>query len=450
LRDISEAKEHLSELKRRSDEDVLTGLPNRHWIQTYLPKAIAQAKEANTLLALLFIDLDGFKKVNDTAGHAAGDEVLQHAAARLLEAIRPQDEVVRFGGDEFVVILENIEHRIDAAHVAERVHHAFEQPFRLSQGVHAVGTSIGIALFPTDGQDASALLERADIAMYSVKTNGKRSYQFYEAKFYNALRERLAKETEIREAIARDEFVMYYQPRVDVATGAIVSLEALIRWEHPSKGLLEPADFIQLAEETGLIIEIGGLVINKVCAQLAHWARQQTEIVPVSVNVSPRQINNADVVDILSAALARHAVPAHLIELEITESSMVAEGSEILRMLSILQGEGIKILVDDFGTGYSSLSQLHRLNFDVLKVDQTFTAEIENSEEARVFFTAIVTMAHALHMRVVAEGVETLGQITILEKLQCDEIQGFYISKPLPPGDTQPILPKPAFPVADK
>jgi diguanylate cyclase (GGDEF)-like protein len=450
VRDISEAKEHITELKRRSDEDVLTRLPNRHWIQNYLPKAIGQAKEADTSLALLFIDLDGFKKVNDTAGHAAGDEVLQHAAERLQEAIRPQDKVVRFGGDEFVVILENIEHRIDAAHVAERVQHVFEQPFRLSQGVHAVGTSIGIALFPTDGQDASALLEKADIAMYSVKTNGKRGYQFYEAKFYNALRERLNQESEIRRAVERDEFVMYYQPRVDVTTGTIVSLEALIRWQHPSRGLLEPADFIQLAEETGLIIQIGELVINKVCAQLARWSRQQTEIVPVSVNVSPRQINNADVVDILSAALARHAVPAHLIELEITESSMVAEGSEILKKLSILQGEGIKILVDDFGTGYSSLSQLHRLNFDVLKVDQTFTSEIENSAEARVFFTAIVTMAHALHMRVVAEGVETQGQITILRELQCDEIQGFYISRPLPPGDSQPVLSKLAFPRADE
>jgi diguanylate cyclase (GGDEF)-like protein len=450
LRDISEAKEHLIELKRRSDEDVLTGLPNRHWIKNYLPKAIIQAEETGESLALLFIDLDGFKKVNDTAGHAAGDEVLQHAAQRLQEAIRPHDNVVRFGGDEFVVILENVEHRIDAAHVAERVQHAFEQPFRLSQGVHAVGTSIGIALFPTDGQDASTLLEKADIAMYSVKTNGKRGYQFYEAKFYNALRERLAKETELRQAVARDEFIMYYQPRVDIITEAIVSLEALIRWEHPSKGLLEPADFIQLAEETGLIIEIGELVINKVCAQLAHWARQQTKIVPVSVNVSPRQINNANVADILSAALAQHAVPSHLIELEITESSMVAEGTEILKTLSILQSKGIKILVDDFGTGYSSLSQLHRLNFDVLKVDQTFTAEIENSVEARVFFTAIVTMAHALDMRVVAEGVETHGQITILRELQCDEIQGFYISKPLPPDDTQPIFSKPPFPRADE
>jgi EAL domain-containing protein (putative c-di-GMP-specific phosphodiesterase class I) len=243
---------------------------------------------------------------------------------------------------------------------------------------------------------------------------------------------------------------MYYQPRVDVITGEIVSLEALIRWEHPAKGLLEPAYFIQLAEETGLIIDIGELVINKVCRQLAYWGQLQTEIVPVSVNVSPRQINNANVAEILSAALARHAVPSHLIELEITESSMVAEGSEILKTLSSLQSEGVKILVDDFGTGYSSLSQLHRLNFDVLKVDQTFTAEIEKSEEGKVFFTAIVTMAHALRMRVVAEGVETVGQARILRELQCDEIQGFYISEPLPPSDTQPVLSKPVFPMADK
>ena len=450
LRDISEAKEHLSELKRRSDEDVLTGLPNRHWIQDYLPKAIAQAEKSSVSLALLFIDLDGFKKVNDTAGHAAGDEVLQHAAQRLREAIRPHDKVVRFGGDEFVVILENVEHRMAAAHVAERALRAFVQPFRLSQGVHAVGTSIGIALFPNDGQEASELLEKADIAMYSVKSNGKRGYQFYEAKFYNMLRERLGKETELRQAIAQDQFMMYYQPRVDINTGTITSLEALIRWQHPSRGLLEPAEFVQLAEETGLIIEIGEMVINKVCAQLAHWTRGQTQIAPVSVNVSPRQINNADVVEIVAAALARHAVPAHLIELEITESSMVAEGSEILTTLSTLQGLDIKILVDDFGTGYSSLSQLHRLNFDILKVDQTFTAEIENSEEGRVFFTAIVTMAHALHMRVVAEGVETLGQIMILRELQCDEIQGFYISRPLPPGDLQPILPNSAFPVINE
>jgi len=450
LRDISQAKEHLRELKRRSNEDVLTSLPNRHWIQSYLPRAIAHAEEAKQSLALLFIDLDGFKKVNDTAGHAAGDELLQHAAQRLQEAIRPDDKVVRFGGDEFVVILEDIEHRIDAAHVAQRVQQAFEQPFRISQGVHTVGTSIGIALFPTDGQDASALLEKADIAMYSVKTHGKRGYQFYEAKFYNALRERLDKEAEIRDAIARDEFVMVYQPRVDILTGQTSSLEALVRWQHPSKGLLEPREFIALAEETGLIVGIGQLVIDKVCAQLASWARHGGDLVPVSVNVSPRQFKSADIADIVLAALARHQVAPRLVELEITESSVMEEGADITRTLNTLQTQGVKILVDDFGTGYSSLSQLHRLDFDVLKVDQTFTAGLETSDEGQVFFTAIVTMAHALGMRVVAEGVETLAQIRILKSLQCDEIQGFYISRPLPPGEKQPARPKCFLPMAER
>jgi diguanylate cyclase (GGDEF)-like protein len=442
LRDISEAKAHVSELKRRGNEDVLTSLPNRHWIQGYLPQAIQHASAAHGSLALLFIDLDGFKKVNDTAGHAAGDELLQHAAQRLREAIRPHDKMVRFGGDEFVAIVENVAERTDAAHVAERVQSAFNQPFRLAQGTHSVGTSIGIALFPEDAQDAATLLERADIAMYSVKTGGKHGYQFYESKFYKALRERLDKEAEIREAIACDEFVMYYQPRVDIVTGMTESLEALVRWQHPLKGLLEPREFIALAEESGLIVGVGELVIDKVCAQLARWAKASTELVPVSINVSPRQFSGSDVLNLVDSALARHSVPANLVELEITESSVMAEGTAVLTMLAALQEKGIKILVDDFGTGYSSLSQLHRLDFDVLKVDQSFTAAIEESEESKVFFTAIATMAHALGMRVVAEGVETLAQIKILKSLHCDEIQGFYISRPLPPGDEQPVLAK--------
>jgi EAL domain-containing protein (putative c-di-GMP-specific phosphodiesterase class I) len=309
-----------------------------------------------------------------------------------------------------------------------------------------VGTSIGIALFPTDAQDAASLLEKADIAMYSVKTNGKHGYQFYEPKFYNALRERLDKEAELRDALARDEFFMVYQPRVDIVTGLTVSLEALVRWQHPSKGLLEPREFIALAEESGLIVGIGALVIEKVCAQLAQWAGKGTDLVPVSVNVSPRQFGNADVAELLFSAHARHNVPASLVELEITESSVMADGMTVSMMLASLHEKGVKILVDDFGTGYSSLSQLQQLDFDVLKVDQSFTAALDKSEESKVFFTAIVTMAHALGMRVVAEGVETLSQIIILQSLHCDEVQGFYISKPLPPGEEQPQLPKWFFP----
>ena len=448
LRDISEAKAHVDELKRRGNEDMLTGLPNRHWIQTFLPEALQRAQQEDEHLALLFIDLDNFKKVNDTAGHAAGDELLKHAAHRLQEAVRPHDKVVRFGGDEFVVIIEDIEHRMDAAHVAERIGVAFRQSFRLSQGVHQVGTSIGIAMLPTDGDDAQTLLEKADIAMYSVKTGGKGGYQFYEAKFYKALRDRLDREAELRRAIARDEFVMVYQPRVDILSGMTLSMEALVRWQHPARGLLEPAEFIHMAEDTGMIVDLGALVIDKVCAQIARWSESCATLVPVSINVSPQQFSNADVGSTLAAAMARHKVPAELIELEITESSVMDQDASVSRTLSQLQKQGIKILVDDFGTGYSSLSQLHRLDFDVLKVDQAFTANIETSDEGMVFFTAIVTMAHALGMRVVAEGVENLAQVRLLRTLECDEVQGYYISRPLPAGDIQPVLPPRTFPTA--
>lgn len=447
VRDISEPKAHVEELKRRGDEDVLTSLSNRQWVQAYLPEAIDVARREGNSMALLFIDLDGFKKVNDTAGHAAGDELLQHAAQRLLEAIRPHDKVARFGGDEFIVVLEHIAHREDASHVAERVQQSFEQPFRLKAGVHAVSTSIGIALFPDDGQDAAVLLEKADIAMYSVKSSGKHGYQFYEEKFYARLRDRLHKEKELRLAIERDEFVIYYQPRVDTATGTVTSLEALVRWQHPSKGLLDPHEFIGLAEDAGLIVGIGQLVIDKVCAQLALWSVNQPALVPVSINVSPLQLDDSEFAQRVDAALAQHHVPASLVELEITESSVMSESGSISFMLRKLQNAGVKILVDDFGTGYSSLSQLQRLDFDVLKVDQSFTATVAQTDESKILFTAIVTMAHALGMRVVAEGVETLDQIRVLQQLRCDEIQGFYISRPLPPGDLQPVFPRSSFPV---
>jgi diguanylate cyclase len=446
LRDIGETRAHVAELERLGNEDALTGLPNRHWAQTYLPRAIEHAAASNAMLALLFVDLDGFKTVNDTKGHAAGDELLRNAARRLKDAVRPHDNVVRLGGDEFLVIIEQIAHKTDAAQVAERVVDAFRESFRLSQGVHSVGTSIGISTFPSDGADSDTLLHNADIAMYSVKTSGKGNYHFYDQKFYEALRARLEKESDLRHAIEHDQFIMYYQPRVDISTGTTSSMEALVRWVHPSKGLVEPLEFIPLAEETGLILGLGELVIDKVCAQLACWARSGQELVPVSVNVSSRQFNEGDIVKILSAALRRHNIDPKLIELELTESSMMGGTLDTANALTAIRRMGITLLVDDFGAGYSSLSQLQRLDFDVLKVDRAFTDEIDRTEQGKVFFKAIITMAHALGMRVVAEGVENETQIKVLKSLFCDEIQGFYISRPLPPSDTQPILPKWFFP----
>jgi diguanylate cyclase (GGDEF)-like protein len=446
LRDVSEARAHVEELVRRGNEDALTGLPNRHWVQTYLPEAVARAADAGSMLALLFIDLDRFKKVNDTAGHAAGDEVLRNAARRLKDAVRPHDYVARLGGDEFVVILEQLAHKADAAHVAERVLQTFGEGFAVGPTVHILGASIGISLFPSDGRDADTLLRNADVAMYSAKAGGKGIYHFYDQRFYDALRTRLQQEAELRRAIEHDQFVMYYQPRVELATGVTSSMESLVRWAHPVRGLLPPLEFIPLAEETGLILGLGELVIDKVCAQLAYWAHRSEHMVPVSINVSARQFHEVDIAKVVADALERHRVDPALVEIEVTESSMMGEGSEVAATLTALRRMGIKLLVDDFGTGYSSLSQLQRLDFDVLKVDRAFTVEIDRSEKGLVFFRAIITMAHALGMRVVAEGVEHGPQIRILQALRCDEIQGFYVSKPLPASETQPVFPRWTFP----
>jgi len=437
LRDISDAKAHVAELERRGNEDTLTGLPNRHWLQNFLPKAIERANACHAMLAILFIDLDAFKEVNDRMGHAAGDDVLRSASQRIRLAVRPHDCVVRLGGDEFVVVVEAVTHSEDAARVAERVLHAFQDNFRLTAGIHSVGASIGISIFPDDGTDADTLLQHADIAMYSVKKSGKQNYRFFDQRFYESVRARLEREAELRHAIEHDQFVMYYQPRIDVSTGMTSSMEALVRWAHPTKGLISPGEFIPLAEETGVILGLGELVIDKVCAQLADWAKAGRDPVPVSINVSSRQFNETDIAKILLTSLARHKIDARLIEIELTESSMMGDSYQVARALTAIRRMGIKLLVDDFGTGYSSLAQLQRLDFDLLKVDQAFTARLEKSNEGSVFFLAIITMAHALGMRVVAEGVETETQAEILKSLQCDELQGFYISRPLSPSELE-------------
>lgn len=446
MRDIGESRAHVAELERRGNHDALTGLPNRHWVNGYLPNAIENARRDHCALAVLFLDLDGFKKVNDTLGHEAGDDLLRHVGKRLKLAVRPRDHVIRIGGDEFLVVTEKIYHNGDAAHVASRVLYAFEEPFHLKQGMASIGTSIGISMFPSDGSDADTLLKNADIAMYSVKTSGKRNFRFFDQRFYEAVQAKHDKEAEIRHAVEHDQFVVYYQPRVDIATGITSSMEALVRWAHPTQGIVAPNEFIPMAEETGIIIPLGTMVIEKVCAQMAFWAQSGQELVPVSINVSPRQFNDGNIAALLADALKRYHVDPGLIEIELTESSMMSHDDEVTTKLRAIQEMGIKVLVDDFGTGYSSLSQLQRLDCDVLKVDRAFTSELARTNEGHVLFQAIITMAHGLGMRVVAEGVETLEQIKLLKALRCDEIQGFYVSQPLPPSDTQPILPKWFFP----
>ena len=437
IRDISETKAHLTELERRSNSDELTGLPNRYWIQQYLPRAIEDARARGQRLAVLFVDLDGFKTVNDVLGHAAGDELLRTVGKRLKTAVRPRDHVVRLGGDEFVIVLEQVEGIGDVEHVAGRVLGAFRDGFHLQHSVQVLNASIGISLFPEHGDDAETLLKHADIAMYSVKTEGKGSFRFFQSRFFEAIRTRLETEMELRLALEQQQFVVHYQPRVDLAAGTASSMEALVRWERPGKGLTGPDRFIPLLEETGLIVRLGEQIIDSVCRQLAHWSRDGTALIPVSVNVSPRQFSQSDILAQFRAAIERHGIDPALLEIEVTESSMMQEGiveSTVFRQLREL---GIKLCIDDFGTGYSSLSQLQRLRFDVLKIDRAFVLRIENPE-GDTLIASMIAMAHALGMRVVAEGVESQAQMQLLKTLGCDEGQGYFFSRPVPPGERQP------------
>ncbi|MEH6433932.1 EAL domain-containing protein [Massilia sp. DD77] len=438
IRDISESKAYLSELERRSNSDELTGLPNRYWIQQYLPKAIDDARGGDHGLAVLFVDLDGFKTVNDALGHAAGDELLRTVARRLITAVRPRDHVVRLGGDEFVVVLEHVDGAADVEHVAGRVLGAFHDGFHLQQSTHVLNASIGISLFPEHGEDAETLLKHADIAMYSVKTDGKGSYRFFQSRFFEAIRTRLETEMEMRRALDQHQFVVHYQPRVDLLAGTASSMEALVRWERPGNELVGPDRFIPLAEETGLIVPLGEQVVDSVCRQLALWARDGADLVPVSVNVSPRQFSQSDILAMFRDAVARHGIDPALLEIELTESSMMQDGVGESGVFAGLRALGIKLCIDDFGTGYSSLSQLQRLRFDVLKIDRAFVLRIEYPE-GDTLIASMIAMAHALGMRVVAEGVENQRQMQLLKTLGCDEGQGYYFSRPVPAADAQPV-----------
>jgi diguanylate cyclase (GGDEF)-like protein len=440
LRDISDMKAQEEALSRLANADAVTGLPNRHWLINYLPEALANARNSNSVLALLFVDLDDFKNINDTLGHATGDEVLQAVASRIKGVLRPQDNVVRLGGDEFTIIVERVDSHADVARVAERIMQSLGEPFLLSGGsTHVMHASIGISMFPQDGDDGPTLLKHADIAMYAAKTSGKGHYEFYQPHLSENLVVRLDREQALRKAIERDEFVLYYQPRVDTFSGRLRSMEALVRWQHPESGMVAPQEFIPMAEDTGLIVPLGELVIRKACAQLAQWKAQQLPLVPVSVNVSAKQFGHGKLAALFAACMAEHALDASLIEIEITESCMMAEDQAVTQELAAIEALGLKLLVDDFGTGYSSLSQLQRRDLDILKVDRAFTAQLCNGREGEALFMAILSMAHVLGMTVVAEGVETVEQLRILQALSCNEVQGYFISPPVP-ADQIPAL----------
>ena len=431
-RDISERRRAEEQIEYQAYHDALTGLPNRLLFRDRLTIALAHAKRQRTPLAVMFLDIDRFKNVNDTLGHSLGDELLRAVAARLRSVLREGDTVARMGGDEFTVLLLDLKKPEDAVTIAQKLLDTVAVPLHVDGHELYVTTSIGIALFPVDGDTAEALLQRADGAMYRAKEAGRNSYQLCTAAMNTRATERLSIETALRRALERDELVLHFQPQVRVDTRQIAGMEALLRWNRPGHGLVLPGMFIGVAEETRMITPIGEWVLRQACRQAKAWQEKGRTSLRVSVNLSPRQFQHADLGKVVAAALEESGLDPHLLELEITESTAMINMERSVLTVAALREIGVGIALDDFGTGHSSLSYLRRFPIDRVKIDQEFVHAIEVSRSNRAIVSAIVAMAHGLDLAVTAEGVETDEQLLFLAEQHCEEVQGFLFGKPQP------------------
>ncbi len=450
LRDISQAKAHEEELLELAHRDNLTGLPNRLWLHRFLPAAIQSAQRSHRLLAVLFIDLDRFKTVNDTLGHEAGDLLLRDIARYLRDTVRTSDQVVRLGADEFLVIIEHIDtvESIDA--LAQKLIGAIDGQLRALDGpIGKVSASIGISVFPQDGERADELLKHADIAMYQAKARGCGHYCRYLPEYSSRIAERLDNEQALRLALERDELFVYFQPKIKLRSGRLSGAEALVRWQRPGHGLVMPGAFIALAEDLGLIVPIGERVIHCTVRQLATWRRAGLPGLRVAVNVSPEQLRRSDVASFVEKELEAQRVPPDCIEIEITESAMVEQSEAVQQQLERLRELGVRLAIDDFGAGYSSLAQLQRLDVDVIKLDRELVMPLQSGSDAEALCRAIVWMASALGLEVVAEGVETIEQLRVLTDVGCDELQGYLFSEPLSAEDFESLLRQPRMALSD-
>ena len=445
-------RESQEQIRRLAYHDSLTCLPNRVMFLDYFKRSLSRARREKRLLALLFIDLDNFKRINDTLGHKIGDLLLQQVARRMEDGLRDSDIVARLdpdhdsdmlarlGGDEFTIILPHIREQNDAAIVARRLLHSLTTPFMLEAHEVYVSFSIGITLFPLDADNAEALIKNADIAMYQAKAKGKNTYQYYSVSMNDAVLEWLTLEGDLRRALERQEFFLHYQPLVDCRTNKVVGLEALIRWQHPERGVVPPGQFIPIAEASGLIALIGEWVLWTVARQIRTWQDKGLPVVPVSVNLSSPQVQTKNIDKVISSVLSETGLDASCLRVELTENILIKADKEALNMLKSIKELGVKICLDDFGTGYSSLTYLKLFPIDVLKIDRSFVKNIVTDPKDAAISSAIIDLAKRLNLIVVAEGVEEREQLEFLREKGCHIIQGFYFFKPLPPQEIEKIL----------
>ncbi|MDJ1157784.1 EAL domain-containing protein [Chelatococcus sp. SYSU_G07232] len=437
--DITERQRTEARIAYLARHDALTKLPNRIVFHERVAQALARARRHGDQLAVLYLDLDHFKNVNDTLGHAVGDALLRSVAERLRSVIREEDTIARLGGDEFAIVQLAIKHPADAGQLARRIVEALSQPFDLGDHQVLIGTSVGIAVAPANGEDADQLMKHADIALYDAKSEGRSTYRFFEPQMDQRLQARRALELDLRGALEHGEFELHFQPLVNLTSRKIICFEALVRWAHPERGLVPPSEFIPVAEEIGLIVPIGEWILRQACSEAMHWP----EDISVAVNLSSIQFQRSNVVRTVSQTLLETGLPANRLELEITETVLLQESDETLTSLHALRALGVRLSMDDFGTGYSSLNYIRRFPFDKIKIDQCFVQDVATNKDSLTIVHTIVALGRSLEMTTTAEGVETQEQLTMLRAAGCAEAQGSLFGMPTPASGVAALLQKP-------
>ena len=439
VQDLTERKQMENTIREMAYYDSLTGLPNRNLLNDRLAVALANATRNNQMVAILFLDLDHFKTINDSLGHEAGDQLLQQVSLRMKDVLRKQDTIARMGGDEFIILIPGLTNSDHTATLAAKILDSLAPAFKIGDNELYIGCSIGISIFPDDGMEIKTLLKNSDLAMYQAKEKGRNTFQLYTPSMNFKAMERLAVEKNLRKALDREEFELYYQPKINLKSGQIAGMEALVRWDSPELGLVMPNQFIPIAEETRLVIQLGHWVLLTACRQAKTWQEAGLPQIPISVNLSVVQFTHPNLASEISKVLKQTKIPPHQLELEITESVLMQDTTLAVSILKKLSEMGIKISIDDFGTGFSSLNYLKNLPLDYLKIDQTFIKDFSLRANSAIT-KAIVTLAQSLDMKTIAEGVETEEQRKFLMELNCDEAQGYLFSKPIPRDEMGELL----------